>query len=212
LTKVCVDSCKQYGFETSEKGRAQLLTLMEYSCPQIQEGMAATMQRSSPRTGSARTPSTRTNDDAELDQLDKEANDLDTQLDKDSEELERRSHGPVRRADPPARSPAPPARAPPTGRRVAPSETHWTCNAEGLSVYGFDVEHGGGDVRGRSTVSIPASGRSRDEAAYHAMSSCGALMTTNLTGDRARVVEASPEGQWGVSIQVACHVTKCAPM
>ena len=29
-TKMCLDSCKQYGYEASEEGRAQLLTLTRY--------------------------------------------------------------------------------------------------------------------------------------------------------------------------------------
>jgi hypothetical protein len=232
-TKMCVDSCKQYNYEASDKGRAQLVTMSRYTCKQLRDGVASMagqqQQRSSPRNGSA-PPSRRTgsaspstgpsgNDEAELDKLEKEANDLDKQLDHDDAELERRSRGikgpaggsgaPTRGAEPPPRG----AKGWARGHRPTPSGgARWTCNAEGLSVYGFNVAGGGGDVRGRSTVSIPGSGGTKDEAAYQATSSCGALMTTNLTSDRAMVLEGSSEGQWGVRVEVACHVTKCAPM
>lgn len=206
-TKTCLDTCKQYGYEASEQGRAQLLTLTRYSCKQIQSAMAGT-DRHQHQRASTRPPSTRpaSNDDAgELDKIDKELNDFERQLGNDAEELERRSRGP--------RAPARGAGGSARGRSPAQSgSSHWTCNAEGLSVYGFDVESGGGDVRGRSTVSIPGSGSSKDEAAYQAMSACGSLMTTNLSTDRSMVLEASSEGQWGVRIEAPCHVTRCAPM
>lgn len=79
-------------------------------------------------------------------------------------------------------------------------------------MYGFDVATGGGDVRGRSTVYIPGNGGSKDDAAYQAMSSCGALMSANLSTDRAMHVDASAEGQWGVRVETQCHVTRCSPM
>jgi hypothetical protein len=223
-TKMCLDACKQYGYEASEAGRAQLVTFTQYSCKQIQSAVGGTdgqqhqgasPRSSAPRNASPRPPSTSApgNDDAaELDKLEKELNDLDTQLGKDSDELERRSRGargPARGAGAPARG----AGGSPTGRRPAQSgSSHWTCNAEGLSVYGFDVASGGGDVRGRSTVSIPGNGSSKDAAASAAMSACGSLMTANLSTDRSMVLDASSEGQWGVRIEVPCHVTQCAPM
>lgn len=230
-TPTCLDTCKRYGYEASEAGRTQLLTLTRYSCQQIQSAVAAgadTHQRppSSTRTASPRpssTPGANNNDIDELNRLEKELNDLDRQLGKDSVELERRSRGargPVRGAVPPRGPAAPERRVAPAGgagyagqgRRPAQSgSARWTCNAEGSSVYGYNVASGGGDVRGRSTVSIPGNGSSRDEAAYAAMSSCGSLMTTNLSTDRSMVLDAS-EGQWGVRIEVACHVTRCAPM
>jgi hypothetical protein len=81
-----------------------------------------------------------------------------------------------------------------------------------LSVYGFDVAYGGGDVRGESAVAVAGSGSSKDEAAYEAISACGSLMTTNLARDEAMVMDASSEGDWGVRTEVKCHVTQCAPM
>jgi len=221
-TKMCVDSCKQYGYEASDKGRAQLVTMTRYSCKQLQDGVAAMsgaqQQRSSPRNGAPPTPSAGTGgaDEAELDKLEKEAADLEKQLDNDTAELERRS----RNAQGPARKPAGPApTAPPRGadnsartrRPAASGSGRWTCNAQGSSVDGFDVESGRGDVQGHSTVSIPGNGNTKDEAASQAMSSCGSLMTVNLSHDRAMHLDGSSEGQWGVRVDVACHVTKCAP-
>lgn len=62
-TKQCLDACKQYGYEASEEGRAQLLTLTKYSCKQIQSAVAATdthqHQQASPRSSSPRNSSTR---------------------------------------------------------------------------------------------------------------------------------------------------------
>jgi hypothetical protein len=223
-TNMCLDSCKQQGYEGTEAGRAQLLTLTRYSCQQIQSAMAGTdahNQRPSTRTTPARTPSTRapSPDEVELDKLDKELDDFDKQLGNDSAELERRSRGgpkPARGGSAPVRGAKAPARdARVLASRGRPSSpgSHWTCKAEGLSVYGFDVESGGGgDIRGRSTVSIPANGSSKDEAARKSLSACGSLMTTNLSTDRSMVLDGSSEGQWGVRIEVACHVTQCAPI
>jgi len=67
-------------------------------------------------------------------------------------------------------------------------------------------------VQGTSTVSIPGSGGSRDDAAYKAMSSCGSLMNVNLSRDQAMVMESSAQGEWGARVEVACHVTQCSPM
>jgi len=62
-TKMCLDDCKQYGYEASEEGRAQLLALTRYSCKQIQSAVAGMdghqHQSSSPRNSSARNSSTR---------------------------------------------------------------------------------------------------------------------------------------------------------
>jgi len=58
--QMCMDACQQYGYEASEQGRAQLLTLEQYSCKQIQSAVAGTDRdkRPSTRTASPR-PSTR---------------------------------------------------------------------------------------------------------------------------------------------------------
>ena len=61
-TKLCLDSCKQYGYEASEAGRAQLLVLTHYTCKQIQAAIAGT-PTSTPTT-SARAPSQAARNDA----------------------------------------------------------------------------------------------------------------------------------------------------
>src|SRR5262245_19052509 len=77
-TKECLDTCNQYGYETSEAGRAQILTLTRYSCQQIQSSLAGAdghrQPHSSTRTPSARNPppAVRDDDEDDLDQLDKE--------------------------------------------------------------------------------------------------------------------------------------------
>ncbi len=82
-TKMCLDTCKQYGYEASEEGRAQLLTLTRYSCQQIQSTLAGTgghqPQRSSPRPGSGRNPARTDSNDDEMDQLDNELDDAEMQ-------------------------------------------------------------------------------------------------------------------------------------
>jgi hypothetical protein len=119
-TKMCRDECKRNRYESSENGRAQLLTMTRTSCQQLQ-GAAAGQQRSSTPTGSARNASTRTSpastqggdDMAELDKLEKELNELDQQLGNDEAELERRSRGvktPARGAAGPARGAGAPSR------------------------------------------------------------------------------------------------------
>src|SRR4051812_40523174 len=54
-TKLCLDSCKQYGYEATEAGRAQLLVLTRYTCKQIQAAVAG--GQSATPTAPARTPS-----------------------------------------------------------------------------------------------------------------------------------------------------------
>lgn len=211
--QTCLDTCKRSGYEASEAGRAQLLTFTRYTCQQIQSSVAAAQRPpASPRTTAPRAgspPATGNPDLDELNRLQKELDDLDRQLDRDSAELDRRSRavqGPARGAPPRAAAPAP-------ARGATPARgARWTCNAEGSSVYGFDVAGGRGDVRGRSTVAIPGNGGSKDEAAYAAMSSCNSLITANLSTDRSMHLGSSSEGQWGVRVEVACHVTRCAPM
>jgi len=62
-TKMCLDACKQYGYEASEEGRAQLGTFTKYSCKQIQSAVGGTdaqqHQNPSPRSSSPRNASTR---------------------------------------------------------------------------------------------------------------------------------------------------------
>ena len=64
-TKMCMDACKQYGYEASEEGRAQILAFSRYTCKQIQSAVGAPAgnqhQRAStptppPRGSSARAP------------------------------------------------------------------------------------------------------------------------------------------------------------
>src|SRR5690349_17990782 len=66
-TKTCLDTCKQYKYEASEQGRAQLLTMTRYSCQQIQAALAGTdghqHQRPSTRNTPARAPSMRVRND-----------------------------------------------------------------------------------------------------------------------------------------------------
>lgn len=73
-TKMCLDSCKQYGYEATKEGRAQLLTLTRYSCKQIQS-MVGTDARQ-PQRSSTRIPSVRNSERSvsndEMDQLDNE--------------------------------------------------------------------------------------------------------------------------------------------
>jgi hypothetical protein len=156
-TKACLDSCKQHGYEASEEGRAQLLTLTRYSCQQIQSALAGTdghqPQRSSTQNAPARTPSTRTvsnDDEAELDRLDKELNEAEQQLGEDEQELERRSsgaRGPVRGAGAPARGPADPVRGGrgSAGGRPAQPEPRGSAQSSG----GYDDGHASGPAAGR---------------------------------------------------------------
>ncbi len=40
--KQCLDVCKQYGYEATEQGRAQLLVLTQYTCKQVASAVGAT--------------------------------------------------------------------------------------------------------------------------------------------------------------------------
>jgi len=57
-TKMCLDACKQYGYEASEEGRAQLLAFTRYTCKQIQSTVGATAGNQHQRA-STPTPPTR---------------------------------------------------------------------------------------------------------------------------------------------------------
>ena len=62
-TKMCLDACKQYGYEASDEGRAQILTFTRYTCKQIQSAVGATTgpqhQHASTPTPPARSSSAR---------------------------------------------------------------------------------------------------------------------------------------------------------
>lgn len=65
-TKLCLDSCKQYRYEASEAGRAQLRVLTRYTCKQIQAAVAG--GQSATPTAPARTPSRAESDDDDDDE------------------------------------------------------------------------------------------------------------------------------------------------
>ena len=156
--QTCLDSCNKWGYEKSAEGRAQLLTLTRYSCQQIQSAFgnntdAQQHQHTSP-TSPARPPSRVGNkdDQAELDQVDKELNEADQEereADQEQREAEEQlnrlrqakaTRGSGHGADAPARGPVAPA----GGRRVAPSGPQQSVQSGG----GYDDDRASGSAAG----------------------------------------------------------------
>jgi hypothetical protein len=54
---------------------------------------------------------------------------------------------------------------------------------------------------------VPATLETRSEAQYNAISDCNAVMTVDLTRNRAMNLDPSYEGSWGIRrlIAVPCH-------
>jgi hypothetical protein len=231
-TKMCLDSCKQYQYEATEEGRAHLLTLTRYSCKQIQSALGATdahqhqrastrspaPPRSSPRRPSARPPAPQNphNDDFADDDDDDDAGRgrRSYQADSGSDSSDTSCSWVCRRLTEcnlmkaqrcgemcsMAASNGQPLRI---GRescreiRKAFVSTKWTCWAEGSSGYAY----GNGPWTYRNT-SIPANGRTRDEAALEATRGCNALMSAgnNTSWSSGAAVDSGD-----------CKVTKCSP-
>ncbi len=234
-TKMCLDTCKQYGYETSEQGRAQLLVLTQYTCKQIQSALGAgdphPHQHASPRSPSPPRPGSPSRPPAPSNPYD------------DDDDFDDGGGG--------ATGPAPSGRGPQSHQATSgdsPSDTScawvcrrltecklttaqrcgdmcsmaarngkplrigrescpeirkafvsstWTCWAEGSSGYSY----GNGPWEYQNT-SIPADGRTRDEAALAAQRGCNALMGAgnNTSWSSGAAVDSGD-----------CKVTKCFP-
>jgi hypothetical protein len=231
-TKMCLDSCKQYQYEATEEGRAQLLTLTRYSCKQIQSALGATdvhqhqpaSTRSpappspSPRRPSARPPAPQNpqNDDFADDddydatgrgqrsyQADSGSDSSDTSCSWVCRRLTECKLTTARRCGEMCSMAASNGQPLRIGRESCPEirkafvSTKWTCWAEGSSGYAY----GNGPWTYRNT-SIPANGRTRDEAALEAARGCNALMSTgnNTSSLSGAAVDRGD-----------CKVTKCFP-
>jgi hypothetical protein len=185
-TKMCLDSCKQYGYETSEQGRAQLLALTRYTCKQIQSALGATDAHqhqhasprtsappssappsSAPRTSSARRPSNPYDDD-----------DFDYDDERDSVGADRGRGGGGGynggRGDSYG------------GRNAGNSGSdsgsgQWSCRAVGsYAPPGYD---GGPDYSDAQNVDVTKWGRTRDEAGIAAIDDCSGML--NLSANTA---------------------------
>ena len=230
-TKMCLDSCKQYQYEATEEGRAQLLTLTRYSCKQIQSALGAMdahqQQRastrspappsSSPRRPSARplAPQNPRNDDFADDdddatgrgqrsyQADSGSDSSDTSCSWVCRRLTECNLITARRCGEMCSMAASNGQPLRIGRESCPEirkafvSTKWTCWAEGSSGYAY----GNGPWTYRNT-SIPANGRTRDEAALEAARGCNALMSAgnNTSWSSGAAVDSGD-----------CKVTKCFP-
>lgn len=235
-TKQCLDACKQYGYEASEEGRAQLLTLTRYSCKQIQSTVAGTAgdQRSSTRNASARNssrrpPSTSTPGNDDYDDYD------DTGPTASGYDPAHRSYQPVRGYDSAqtssqamdtsctwvcrrlsecnlmssqrcgemcamAASNGQPLRI---GRESCPEikrafvSSKWICYAEAS----VGTAYGNGPWSYART-SLPASGKTRDEAYLAASSNCNAMVSVDV--NTATLAGAAVDSG-------LCTVTQCFP-
>ena len=231
-TKMCLDSCKQYQYEATEEGRAQLLTLTRYSCKQIQSAVGAmdaqqhqhastrspAPSSSSPRRPSARPPAPQKphNDDfADDDDYDATgrgprsyqagsgSDSSDTSCSWVCRRLTECNLITARRCGEMCSMAASNGQPLRIGRESCPEirkafvSTKWTCWAEGSSGYAY----GNGPWTYRNT-SIPANGRTRDEAALEAVRGCNALMSTgnNTSYSSGAAVDSGD-----------CKVTKCFP-
>jgi len=231
-TKMCLDSCKQYQYEATEEGRAHLLTLTRYSCKQIQSALGAMdaqpHQRastrspappsSSPRRPSARPPAPQNphNDDFADDdddddtgrgqrsyQADSGSDSSDTSCSWVCRRLTECNLTTARRCGEMCSMAASNGQPLRIGRESCPEirkafvSNKWTCWAEGSSGYAY----GNGPWTYRNT-SIPANGRTRDEAALEAARGCNALMSAgnNTSYSSGAAVDSGD-----------CKVTKCFP-
>jgi hypothetical protein len=81
--------------------------------------------------------------------------------------------------------------------------------AEGASVHGHDVESvPPSGVQGTSSVYLAGQGKTRADAEYSAISDYNAMMTVDLTRNRAMNQEPSNEGSWESAVPSPCHVTR----
>jgi hypothetical protein len=234
-TKMCLDACKQYGYEASEAGRAQLLTFTKYSCKQIQSAVGGTdgqqhqgasTRSSSPRNSSPRPPAPSNPYD---DDYGDDGYDDDTGRTASGSDRGRRSYQSASGNDPGDTScswvcgrlsecnlvsssqscgkfcstvagSAHPLRI---GRescaeiKKAFVTDKWMCWAEGSTGYAYG--NGPWSYRAKS---IPADGRTRDEASLQALRDCNALLGFSANLDNLSGA-ATDNGM--------CKVTRCFP-